>query len=210
MQKTIDWLYWQMLDSVEPWQAAALAAGMNPDALLHERHSWMSYPGAVIFQDKSFSGADEKERFEKLWNLAKSRADAHQRVALSEFASFLVSHEWPGVPEPLRMMAKGAAPVMQQPEPHPAPAAQVEQPRAVAQIQPVQRSAAQDAAILNAIREAGHDPLTLPKNDSGKRGIKAVIREELKGKHTLFPKFGRQFDKAWERLRARKEIDDSE
>lgn len=99
-----------------------------------------------------------------------------------------------------------------QPEPVPAPAtaALVEQPQGAAQVEPVQRSAAQDAAILNAIREAGHDPLALPKNDSGKRGIKAVIRDKLTGKHTLFPKAGTQFNKAWDRLRVRKEIADGE
>jgi hypothetical protein len=72
--------------------------------------------------------------------------------------------------------------------------------------EPVQRSSAQGAAILDAIRKAGHEPRSLPNRDAGKRGIKALVRNELVGKHKLFPKDGRQFDKAWERLRAFEEI----
>ena len=85
----------------------------------------------------------------------------------------------------------------------PATFADVEPPIAA---EPLQRSTAQQTVILDAIREAGHEPLSLPKNDAGKRGIKALVRDELVGKHKLFPKGGRQFDKAWERLRAFKEI----
>jgi len=73
---------------------------------------------------------------------------------------------------------------------------------------PVQRSAAQDAAILQAIISAGYDPLSIPKNPPGKSGVKAKIRAELVGRNDLFPKTGVQFDKAWERLRAFNQIVD--
>lgn len=72
--------------------------------------------------------------------------------------------------------------------------------------EPVSRSAAQDAVILETIRRVGHEPLSLPKNDAGKPGIKAAVRGELVAKHKLFPQGGRQFDKAWDRLSAFKEI----
>lgn len=110
MQKTIDWLYWKMLDSVESWQAAGLAAGVNPDNRLLDRY----------FHDRSFSKTAEGERFEKLWNLAKNMADMNHRLSLPEFALLLVSNDWPGIPEPLRMMAKGAAPALPVPDPAPA------------------------------------------------------------------------------------------
>jgi len=73
-------------------------------------------------------------------------------------------------------------------------------------VQPVQRSTAQDTAILNAIREAGCDPLKLPKPPQGKAGIKATVRAALVGKNPVFPQKGAQFEKAWERLRSRREI----
>ena len=63
---------------------------------------------------------------------------------------------------------------------------------------PIQRSAAQDAAIMDAMREAGFDPQALSKNAAGKPGQKAVVRAALKG-NSLF--LGTSvFDKAWERL----------
>jgi hypothetical protein len=76
------------------------------------------------------------------------------------------------------------------------------------EVWPVQRSTSQDAAIMNAIREARCDPLKLPKPPQGKRGIKAEVRAALVGKNPLFPKVGTQFDKAWERLRSQREIAD--
>ena len=70
---------------------------------------------------------------------------------------------------------------------------------------PVQRSAAQDAAILAEIRARKFDPLVLPKNQPGKPGPKAEIRAALIDS-PLFK--GEVFDKAWERLRQRGDIVD--
>jgi len=71
---------------------------------------------------------------------------------------------------------------------------------------PLQRSAAQDREILAAIKQAGHKPLMLPVNDSGKPGVKAAICEALKD-NKLFAG-GTVFNKAWERLRRAKDIAD--
>jgi len=69
---------------------------------------------------------------------------------------------------------------------------------------PLQRGAAQEAAILAAIRAAGLNPLALPKNEPGKPGPKAAIRQATNG-NPLF--VGETvFDKAWERLRAQGDI----
>lgn len=89
-------------------------------------------------------------------------------------------------------------------------AASKEQPSAASDktVQPVQRGTAQDAAIMHAIREAGCDPLKLPKPPQGKPGMKAAVRAALVGKNPVFPKHGTQFEKAWERLRSRREIAD--
>ncbi|APW47069.1 hypothetical protein [Rhodoferax antarcticus] len=73
---------------------------------------------------------------------------------------------------------------------------------------PAQRFAVQEAAILDAIREPGYDPMELPKNAPGKPGVKAAIRANLVGKNPVFPKDGSQFEKAWERLRSNGEIAD--
>ena len=69
---------------------------------------------------------------------------------------------------------------------------------------PVQRAAAQDAAILCEIQKQGFDPLALPKNPAGKPGPKAAIRTALSS-NSLFTG-GTVFDKAWERLTANADI----
>lgn len=74
----------------------------------------------------------------------------------------------------------------------------------------IQRSQAQDAAILDAIRAAGHQPKSLPKNPSGKPGVKAQIRAKVTNTHPgLFPAKSRTFDKAWDRLRSFGDVADS-
>jgi hypothetical protein len=71
-------------------------------------------------------------------------------------------------------------------------------------IKPVQRFAAQDTAILTQITALGFDPKALPKNKAGKAGVKSDVRKSL-SKDQLF-KGVKVFDKAWERLSARREI----
>ena len=69
---------------------------------------------------------------------------------------------------------------------------------------PIQRAHAQDAAILREIRKQGFNPLELPKNAAGKKGVKHGIRTAI-GNSGLF--IGTTiFDKAWERLTANSEI----
>ncbi|MFY9182678.1 MAG: hypothetical protein WBK09_03275 [Limnohabitans sp.] len=69
---------------------------------------------------------------------------------------------------------------------------------------PMQRQRAQELAILEAIRQAGHDPLRLPMNKSGKPEIKAQVRKALNDD----PMFAGTtvFKKAWERLSASGDI----
>lgn len=71
-------------------------------------------------------------------------------------------------------------------------------------VKPVQRSAAQDAAILATLQTLNVDPLAVPKNSPGKPGTKAKVRAELRG-NPLFT--GTTiFDRTWERLTSRGEI----
>ncbi len=69
---------------------------------------------------------------------------------------------------------------------------------------PLQRTAAQDSAILCEIKKLGFNPMSLAKNPSGKPGVKAAVRAALL-QSPLFT--GRTvFDKAWERLTAHADI----
>lgn len=69
---------------------------------------------------------------------------------------------------------------------------------------PVPRFQAQEAAILNAIKDAGYAPEGLPESEAGKSGVKSIVRNKLKGN----PLFAGTtvFNKAWERLQNTKEI----
>jgi len=72
---------------------------------------------------------------------------------------------------------------------------------------PVQRSAAQDAAILDEIKNQGLIPTSLPKRIAGKLGVKATIKAAL-GKTGIWvgPTV---FNKAWEHLRSNGDIAES-
>jgi hypothetical protein len=77
--------------------------------------------------------------------------------------------------------------------------------------EPMQRSRAQESAILDAIRGAGQVPKSLPKNSSGRPGVKAEIRTQVTKEYPgLFPANSTVFDKAWDRLRSFGDIADRE
>ncbi len=66
-------------------------------------------------------------------------------------------------------------------------------------VKAVSISDAQEDAILTAIRKLKFDPERLPKQETGKRGVKAEVRKEVN-------MVGARFDKAWQRLRDSKRI----
>jgi hypothetical protein len=63
---------------------------------------------------------------------------------------------------------------------------------------PMQRQRAQELAILEAIRQAGSDPLRLTRNKPGISGIKAEVCDALKSDPLFIGPT--VFDKAWDRL----------
>ena len=66
---------------------------------------------------------------------------------------------------------------------------------------------AQNAAILNAIRELGYDPLALPKAEAGKRGVRADIRGMVEHFKDIFVS-AKVFNDSWQRLRDNQDIRD--
>jgi hypothetical protein len=73
---------------------------------------------------------------------------------------------------------------------------------------PIQRFAAQETAILNAIKTQGYVALSLPKNEPGMGGVKKLIRDAT-ASNGLFLSGSTVFNKAWERLRKSGEIADA-
>lgn len=74
--------------------------------------------------------------------------------------------------------------------------------------QPVQRQQAQQTAILEALKAAGHDPLKLPKFRPGKPWVKGEIWNKLKAETQLFSS-KKVFDTGWQNLRDYSEIRES-
>lgn len=71
-------------------------------------------------------------------------------------------------------------------------------------VAPVQRSVAHEMNILAAIKSLGLDPLALPRSIKGAPGAKSRVRAVTKGMTQ------KVFDKAWQRLRDSKQIEDAE
>jgi hypothetical protein len=69
---------------------------------------------------------------------------------------------------------------------------------------PLQRSAVQDQRILQLLRDRGYDPLHLPDRPKVGKGPKALVKLEAVKDRALFT--DKSFEKAWERLRERQEI----
>ncbi len=76
-------------------------------------------------------------------------------------------------------------------------------------LKPVPRSAAQDTAVLSALKALKVDPLAVPRNQPGKAGIKSKVKAALVGKCDMFQAEGQTFAKTWERLRKAGEIKDA-
>lgn len=72
--------------------------------------------------------------------------------------------------------------------------------KAVQSNKPRSKMQDQKNAILAAIEELGHDPKNLPRNISGKAGIKSKVKNKLAA-NSLFTG-ATVFDKTWESLRA--------
>ena len=75
---------------------------------------------------------------------------------------------------------------------------------------PVSRTMAQDAAILAALREAGHDPLALMQPAAGMPGVKKSVRQKLTSERKDVFTSVKVFNNAWQRLRDDGSIKDKE
>jgi hypothetical protein len=108
--------------------------------------------------------------------------------------------------EPLRQQRSCARWVFPQPAKPEVERLSFEAPN-TARIEPMQRSKAQDTAILSAIKAAGYEPKRLPNYTPGFPGVKAAIRQRVSTEHPdLFPANGKTFEKAWERLSGFKDV----
>jgi len=85
----------------------------------------------------------------------------------------------------------------------------IEQVATISTEKPLQRHRSQEDGILRVISRLGYEPKKLPRAKAGKAGVKAEVRKEFNFPSEVFVSHG-VFEKAWERLRQQKEIQDSE
>lgn len=219
----IDWRYWRHMPEVKQWEACALSLNINPDNMKHSPQGWMAGPeNGPVFLAVSFPSMDVQLEFEKRLRLLGAslfksphftavnnlvRGSRHlATVNLREFAAWGLHVELEGMPPELVAMA-ARAPAQTAAPPAPVVAESASggvQPDRPGPAKPLQRTAAQDSAILCEIKKQGYDPIALPKNIPGKPGAKAAIRAAL-SENSLFTG-GTVFDKAWERLTAHADI----
>ncbi|WP_040039610.1 hypothetical protein [Noviherbaspirillum autotrophicum] len=69
------------------------------------------------------------------------------------------------------------------------------------------KSAKQEAAVLEWLRQSGYDPASLPKPAPGKPGVKADAKRAMLGNPALFTQ--KVFESTWERLRGTGQIADA-
>ena len=210
----VDWRYWRHMLEVKQWEACALSLNIDPNRMQTRTHAWMAGPGSgPAFLRSSFPSESSKTEFEKRLRLLGAclfksehftivnnlvRGGKHlATVSLSEFAAWGQSVEFEMPPELAAMAVPATDTAKPAPEVALGASGGVELDKTVP-AKPLQRTAAQDSAILSEIEKLGYDPMALPKNPPGKPGAKAAIRIAL-AKSSLFTG-ARVFDKAWERL----------
>jgi hypothetical protein len=153
---------------------------------------------SILDADKPPPDLFERTRLHEVLEQSKATSERLESPALQDWVeNGLAECERVFQDEMTRLAARAEFEARQQPAPQVATAG-------LAPV-PVQRQAAQAAAVLDAIRSMGHDPLALPKWKPSKPGVKAAVRAALNNT-PLF--HGTVFDKTWDRLRAGKEIAD--
>lgn len=205
-----DWELWAHMPKATLREVVAVSLGIDPSALKPQRgcvEPGKDFEHRLKLACAFVSHVGPLKSLDTLPPNHLMGGPATATVSLPQFAAWALSMGWE-LPE--RFPRMKAAP-RQPTTPSPAPVVPIEPqaaPVVVAaktpQAKPLQRTAAQDAAILCEIKKQGYDPLALPKNPDGKPGVKASVRTALLS-HPLF--IGSTvFDKAWVRLAARADI----
>lgn len=73
----------------------------------------------------------------------------------------------------------------------------------------IQKGSVQRDIILQAVRDLGYDPAAIPQRQQGKRGVKALVWDQLKANTSLFGS-RKAFDNTWQIARDYGEIKEQE
>jgi hypothetical protein len=202
----IDWDYWLKRKSLFEIQVALLTLGIDP-----ENHQ-IDYLGDHYLVDISALKSMQKDYIRRMTFIQENRFtpyeymandgesgnfyfDTEGRVRVKRFLLWLKNEDmgWELPPELQAYIEK----LNNNPKTLEVKANSPEVIKSANRIQSKQEQ--QDTAILDKIKLLGHDPLSLPKEKSGKRTIKADIRDYFLGNSQIFTYDA--FDNAWKRLK---------
>lgn len=196
----IDWQHWRIVKKVAAWEAVLLSFGTNPETAGIDWRDLYNYPSEneikIIKRLRQLEGYQSDGTF-----FSHVIFGNHSRVhefSLPEFAAWGLHVGFDDMPPELVAMAQKREAQAQLPADS--------KPTA---IKPVQRAAAQNAAIIEAIRAKNIEPKKIPKAPSGKPGLKAEIRKDILQTHKDTFSSNGVFDDAWQRLRSSGEIIDA-
>jgi len=206
MMDKIDWNYWLKRKSLFEIEVALLTLGIDP-----EKHP-IDYLGShyLVYQDElkgmqkdyirrmTFIQENRFTPYEYMANDGESGNfyfDTESRVRVKRFLLWLKNEDmgWELPPELQAYIEK----LNNNPKTLEVKANSPEVIKSANRIQSKQEQ--QDTAILDKIKLLGHDPLSLPKEKSGKRTIKADIRDYFLGNSQIFTYDA--FENAWKRLK---------
>ena len=192
--------------SLENWtcdEAMHLIAGVLPETPYGAIMGWFTIEGGVLHNDHG----ERDQRFEKIRLNEKLWRSNPNHLEQSDPYTFLAWAQEKGIEIYWLEMAREHGYLNQRPDTETIEPIEPIEPIIT---KPIQRSKAQDDAILNEIRNQKFSPLALPINLLGKAGVKSSVRSALlKSSPDLFFKRSTIFDKAWERLRKNGAIADS-
>ena len=180
-------------------EAALLATGFDPKGYLPRYYNTQA---GVTLAGLSVVGAaffDPSRALLDVWHRSHDdRGDAPEQQTLAAWFAFFDAHgfdtTWLNPIKPAAINTNSAS-------------AEGQAAPAPAKHKPVARMQAQEALILQTIRDAGHDPLNLPPRPIGKGGVKAQTRATLLKRCDVFSS-RTVFDSAWKRLKGVGDIGD--
>lgn len=183
-QLSANWNTWEKIQQCTLWKAIALSLDIEPPKKWYFVRGWpVEYENRLDIATIHF----------ECKNLLPSKIDSGS-VDLTTFRAWAESLGW-SLPERFPRGAKLQAKALIEALP-------ITQAVTVNCGRPIKQQRFQEKEILRVIGELGFDPKDIPKWVAGKSGIKAKVRDRLVN-NTFSTNV---FNKAWERLRASKDI----
>jgi hypothetical protein len=189
-----NWEHWGRMRDITLREALVLSINLCPNSYNHENNNEMERQYAEKYwQHLQIAKSHIYDSEWLVGRVARSDIDidvAHTAINLQKFCCWAVEDvQLADLPYEMRVLGEELLVSIADPnEP-------IAEERIVA---PPQKSTVACTVILNAMKQLGYDPLSLPQNMSGKKGVKSKVRKHLED--TPLFRYGSVFDNAWTKL----------